>query len=318
MKVLAIALTTFKEAVRNRILYVLLFFALLILLAAWIASTLAIFGQDKIVRDLGVAAINIISVLIAVFVGVGLVYNDLDKKTIYTVVSKPISRWHFLAGKYLGLLLTICVNIVFMTFFFLLVLYFRSYTSDETVADAIWKQADGTVRESISAMTMPLYYLASLGKSIIQAFLTVVSFGLYDKPVTSGIMAATFLTMLEMAIVTAFAILFSTFSSPTLSAFMTVIMFVVGRMNDDLEYFAWMVQNKAGGVEALVGGKVFTYWFAKFCTWVSPNLSFFDQRDQIAQMLPPEVSFYNIAYAVVYAAAVLVVATLIFNRRNFK
>src|SRR6056297_2678533 len=98
MKVLAIAFHTFKEAVRNRVLYVLLFFAVLILLGAWVASSLAIFGQEKIIRDLGVAAINIISVLIAVFVGLGLVSNDLERKTIYTIVSKPISRWHFLLG----------------------------------------------------------------------------------------------------------------------------------------------------------------------------------------------------------------------------
>jgi ABC-type transport system involved in multi-copper enzyme maturation permease subunit len=115
-RIAAIAVNTFKEAVRNRVLYVLLFFSVLIMFGAWVASTLSIDDELKIVRDLGAFAINFISVLIAVFVGIGLVYNDLDKKTIYTIVSKPINRWEFLLGKYFGLMLTIAVNVLIMCF----------------------------------------------------------------------------------------------------------------------------------------------------------------------------------------------------------
>ncbi|MCB2153996.1 ABC transporter permease subunit [bacterium] len=318
MKVFAIAINTFKEAVRNRVLYVLLFFAVLILLAAWVASTLAIFGQEKIVRDLGVAAINIISVLIAVFVGVGLVYNDLDKKTIYTIVSKPISRWHFLIGKYLGLLLTICVNILIMTFFFLAVLYFRRYTTDEVMSKALWMNADGTYKEAISPLAPTFYYLISFVKAIAQALLSVVSFGIYSIPATQGIMAASFLTMLEMSIVTAFAILFSSFASPILSAMMTVIMFVVGRLNQDLYYLADLLAFRAGGVDNLTTGQYIAYQFSTKAAYVAPNLEFFNQRHRIAEMLSPEITGYQIVYGVAYTAVVLVIAIVIFNRRNFK
>jgi hypothetical protein len=306
--------------VRNRILYVLLFFAVIILLAAWVISTLAIFGQQRIVRDLGVAAINIISVLIAVFVGVGLVYNDLDKKTIYTIVSKPISRWQFLAGKYAGLMLTICVNIVFMTFFFLSVLYFREYTSDDAITQALFMNEDGhpKLAEEIGAFDAPAYYLKSLFLSLGQGLLTTLTFGYYTTEATTGVMAASMLTMLEMAIVTAFAILFSSFSSPVLSAFMTLIVFLIGRSNEDLWYFAEMMAFKAGGYDQLSGGQVLAYWLSKGSAMVTPNLELFNQRGAIAQMQPVVVDAYSVGYGAAYAVCVLVVAAIVFNRRNFK
>lgn len=306
--ILAIALNAFKEAVRNRILYVLLFFALLILLGAWVASSLAIFGQEKIVRDLGVAAINMISVLIAVFVGVGLVYNDLDKKTIYTIISKPISRWEFLLGKYLGLLLTICVNILFMTFFFLGVLYFRHHTAPENIVFA----SDPTT------LGILWFHIATIAKSAVQALGTTLSLGMYAIPATDGIMQASLLTMLEMAVITSFAVLFSSFSSPILSAFMTIIMFIIGRLNEDMIAFAVMMEFRAGGYDALTGGQLVSYHLAQVAAYITPNLSLFDQRAAVSGGQPVEMSLYSIVYVVGYAAAVLGVASLIFNRRNFK
>jgi len=79
-KTLAIALNTFKEAVRNRILYILLIFALIIMGSSGIISDLSIAAEDKIIKDLGVASINFFGLLIAIFVGIGLVYNEIDKK----------------------------------------------------------------------------------------------------------------------------------------------------------------------------------------------------------------------------------------------
>ncbi|MFH0793744.1 MAG: ABC transporter permease subunit, partial [bacterium] len=105
-KVYAIALNTFKEAVRNRILYILLIFALVLMGSSGVISDLSIAEPEKIVKDLGLAGINFFGLLIAIFIGIGLVYNELDKKTIYTIVSKPIDRHQFLLGKYFGLLLT--------------------------------------------------------------------------------------------------------------------------------------------------------------------------------------------------------------------
>src|SRR5690606_19800039 len=268
-KTCAIASNAFKEAVRNRVLYVLLFFAVLILVGAWVASSLAIFGQEKIVRDLGVAAINIISVLIAVFVGVGLVYNDLDKKTIYTIVSKPISRWHFIVGKYFGLLLTIWVNIIIMTYIFLVVLLLRSYTGDDYMMANLYAEGSGSVT---GASTM-IYYIGSLFTALYEALGIVFSLGFWQPAsslqmanegilLTQGIIPVSALTMLEMAVITAFAVLFSSFSSPTLSAFLTLTAFIIGRLNEDLYFFADLMVRRAGGIEALSGGQTIAYWFS--------------------------------------------------------
>ncbi|HRR31918.1 MAG TPA: ABC transporter permease subunit, partial [Candidatus Sumerlaeia bacterium] len=115
-KIWAIAFNTFKEAVRNRILYILLVFALLIMASSGIVGELTISARERIITDLGITSINFFGLLIAIFVGIGLVYNELDKKTIYTIVTKPIDRHQFLIGKYLGLLLTIYINILIMVF----------------------------------------------------------------------------------------------------------------------------------------------------------------------------------------------------------
>lgn len=324
-KIYAIASNTFKEAVRNRVLYVLLFFAVLILCGAWVASSLAIFGQEKIVRDLGVAAINIISVLIAVFVGVGLVYNDLDKKTIYTIVSKPISRWHFLVGKFFGLLMTIWVNIIIMTYMFLVVLLLRSYTGDEYMMRQLYVEGG----PAPTGGTMMFYYLSSLAAALFQGLGVLLSLGFWQPAIavqmasegillTQGIITVSALTMLEMAIITAFAVLFSSFSSPTLSAFLTVTAFIIGRLNQDLYFFADLMQRRAGGLENLSGGQTIAYWFSVGAAHIAPNLSFFDQRGEIGDMRIPNLDLYTLLYGGAYAVAVLIIASMIFNKRNFK
>lgn len=126
-KIYSIALNTFREAVRDRILYLLLIFSLLMIICARIISLLTIGSEEKIVKDLGLSAINIFSVLIAIFVGVGLVFKEIEKKTIYTIVSKPIERYQFIAGKYLGLIMTILINMVVMTAVFYIVLAIQGY-----------------------------------------------------------------------------------------------------------------------------------------------------------------------------------------------
>jgi ABC-type transport system involved in multi-copper enzyme maturation permease subunit len=318
MKILAIAVNTFKEAVRNRVLYVLLFFSVVIMLGAWVASTLSIDEETKIVRDLGIGAINIISVLIAVFVGIGLVYNDLDKKTIYTIVSKPISRWQFILGKYLGLMLTISVNVLFMTWIFASVLYFRSYLATDVMFKAFnYTDASGTLVPRGGGF-MLWYYFASIVQALALGAWHLISLGNDGATFTAGLLTASLFTILEMAVITAFAILFSSFSSPTLSAFLTVIVFIIGRLNQDLYLFADTMATRAGGLDNLSGGQVLVYFFSKGSAYLTPNLAIFDKRREISQFLPVSFQPLDIAYAAVYTTLVLVIAVMIFNRRNFK
>ena len=114
MKILTIARNTFREAIRDRILYNLLFFALLMITVSLLLATLTVGEQSKIIIDIGLGSINIFGALIAIFLGIGLIIKEIEKKTIYNILSKPVPRYQFIAGKYLGLLITITVNIVIM------------------------------------------------------------------------------------------------------------------------------------------------------------------------------------------------------------
>lgn len=318
MKIFAIAINTFKEAVRNRVLYVLLFFSILIMFAAWVASTLAIDDELKIVRDLGVGAINIISVLIAVFVGIGLVYNDLDKKTIYTIVSKPISRWQFLVGKYFGLLLTIAVNVLVMTWIFASVLHLRSLVAPDVMTKVLYTTDAAGNYAYVGAAAHVWYYISSVAKSLVLGLWHLLSFGFDGYRITQGLFFCSILTILEMSVITAFAVLFSSFSSPTLSAFLTVIVFIIGRMVEDLYLFAQSMAQRAGGTDKLEGSQELVYWFSMGAAHISPNLAMFDQRKAFSEFQPLAFTGLDLAHGLAYTAAILAIAVMVFNRRNFK
>jgi len=114
-KILSIASNTVRESTRDRVFYSLLLFAVFLMLFAIVLGNLTLTTPLKIIQDFGLGAISIVGTLIAIFVGIGMVYKEIDKRTIYTILSKPIHRWQFLVGKYLGLCLTIVVEIVSMS-----------------------------------------------------------------------------------------------------------------------------------------------------------------------------------------------------------
>ncbi|QTA81907.1 putative ABC transporter, permease protein [Desulfonema limicola] len=123
-KITAIALNTFRESIRDKIFYSLLAFAVLMLGFSMILGNLTIGDPVKIVKDFGLGAISLFGTLIAIFVGIGLVYKEMDKRTIYVILSKPIARWQFLLGKYFGLSLTLMIEVVIMTIGLFLLCYF--------------------------------------------------------------------------------------------------------------------------------------------------------------------------------------------------
>ena len=106
-RVLAIATNTVREAIRNKLLYTLLFFAILLILSGIFLSTLSYVESERILQDVGLAATRVFGVAIALFVGVGLIYKEVDRRTVYTILSKPLTRAEFLLGKYVGLVLTV-------------------------------------------------------------------------------------------------------------------------------------------------------------------------------------------------------------------
>jgi ABC-type transport system involved in multi-copper enzyme maturation permease subunit len=119
-----VALNTFREAVRDRVLYNLVFFALLMMAAAILVGQISIGIEESIIVSLGLSAISMIGLFIAVFMGVGLVYKEMDKRTLYALLAKPVRRWEFLLGKFTGLLLTLTVNTAAMAAGLFVALYF--------------------------------------------------------------------------------------------------------------------------------------------------------------------------------------------------
>jgi ABC-type transport system involved in multi-copper enzyme maturation permease subunit len=112
---IAIAHNTFREAVRDKVLYVLLFFAASAIVGSKALGWISI-GQDiKIVKDISLAAVSVFGVLIAIFVGTNLVYKEIDKRTIYTIVCRPIHRYEFILGKFAGLAILLAIVTGLMT-----------------------------------------------------------------------------------------------------------------------------------------------------------------------------------------------------------
>jgi ABC-type transport system involved in multi-copper enzyme maturation permease subunit len=263
----AIAINVFRESVRDKVLYNLVLFAVLLMGASYLIGQLTA-GQDvKIIKDLGLAATSIFGLFIAVFIGIGLVSKEVEKRSIYSLLSKPIERHQLVLGKYAGLVMTLAVNLAIMA----AALYF-------VLAVMAWVEGPVAARG-------------------------------WERPALDPAMLKAFtLTFVELSLVTAIALLFSTFSTPMLSAAFTFALFVAGRFSADLRNFNDVVQSPVAS--ALTRGLY----------WVLPNLGPFDVRSQIVHGNPVPLGYLalSIGYGVLYIGALLALSTLIFARRDFK
>lgn len=129
-----VATNTFREAVRDRVLYNLVFFALLMMGAAILVGQISIGIEQSVIVSLGLTAISVIGIFIAVFIGVGLVSKEMDKRTLYALLAKPVERWEFLLGKYAGLVMTLGVNTAAMA----VGLYVALWTVKHRLANSDW------------------------------------------------------------------------------------------------------------------------------------------------------------------------------------
>src|SRR6187431_844384 len=186
-RIAAIARNAFREAVRDRVLYNLVLFVLLLTGASVFIGELSGGQERKVIVDLGLSAMLLFGVFIAIFVGVGLVYKEIERRTVYTIFAKRVSRGEFLVGKYLGLCLTLLVNVLVMG----------------------------------AGVSLALIY---------------VSGGM--DPLVLQIWPAILLIFVELMILTGVALLFSSFSSPALSALLTFFVFIVGHFSSDLQSLA--------------------------------------------------------------------------------
>jgi ABC-type transport system involved in multi-copper enzyme maturation permease subunit len=133
-RISAITLNTFREAVRDRVLYNLIVFVMLLLASAPLFGAISIDIERLILVNVGLSSISFFGVIIAIFVGIGLVAKEIEKKTLYTILSRPVRRWEFIVGKYFGLLLTLVVNALLMTLglYLALLLTTRHLTAQDT------------------------------------------------------------------------------------------------------------------------------------------------------------------------------------------
>jgi len=120
-RIWTIALNTVREAIRNKLLYTLLFFAVFIIATGVLLATLSYAESERILQDFGFAAIRLFSVAIAIFVGVTLIHREVERRTVYTILSKPLSRAEFLLGKFAGLVVTIWMQMAIMVVAFVAV-----------------------------------------------------------------------------------------------------------------------------------------------------------------------------------------------------
>ncbi len=148
-----VAVNTFREAVRDRVLYNLIFFALMMIGAAVLVGQISLGIERIVIINLGLSAISIFGIIMAIFIGVGLVYKEMEKRTLYSLLAKPIRRWEFLVGKFAGLLLTLVVNTALMTLGLAAALYFVSRK---------FERADGTILVAVYFILLELALVTAL------------------------------------------------------------------------------------------------------------------------------------------------------------
>jgi ABC-type transport system involved in multi-copper enzyme maturation permease subunit len=253
-RILAVAVNTFREAVRDRVFTSILFFAGAFILLSLALQEVTIGDQAKVVRSIGQGAIDVFGSIVAMFLGVSIVWKELDKRTIYTVLAKPLPRWQVSVGKYGGLLLTVGVELLVLG-----VVY--------------------TLLMAVQQGFPPLIVYVSLG-----------------------------MLFLELMLLTAWATLFSASSEPTTATAFTLSVFVIGHLADDI----WLYgsQAEAPGVQAV----------AQALYWVLPNFEVFNIRALAVheQPVPWDQVAAATGYGLAYSAVVVLLAVLVFDRRDIK
>jgi ABC-type transport system involved in multi-copper enzyme maturation permease subunit len=137
-RLVAVAANTFRETVRERVLYNLVFFAILMTLSGLLLGQLSIRQDEKIIKDLGLASIDLFGTVIAIFIGVGLVSKEIERRSLYPLLAKPLSRGEFFVGKFLGLGFTLLVNVGAMALGLYLTLFLTGRRVDPRLLEAIY------------------------------------------------------------------------------------------------------------------------------------------------------------------------------------
>ncbi len=249
----SIAINTFREAIRNRILHGIIFLALVLVAGSFFVGRLSVENDARVIRDMGTTFVSLIVVLVSIFSGVNLLYVEIQRKTIYTIVTKPVPRWSFILGKYLGLVLTLAAVEGLIAGVLLLLILIRGDT---------------------------------FGAIHIQSLLLI---------------------FLEGSLIAALATLFSSFSTPFLSALFTFGIFILGRQRENLYLYAEKFHTDGLGTLIEAVGIII------------PDLTLHRADLQLAHLIPLHWDYmaYTTGYTVFYIAILLFLSCIIFSRRDF-
>ncbi len=250
----ALALSTFRETVRDRIFYLVAVFGFVMLASTAVVSPLNVGAQGKIMSDVGLAAMVIFGLLVAIFVGSAMVRKEMDKGTIVTILAKPVGRREYIFGKFLGLNLTLLAMLTVMAVLFVLMLL----------------MAPGTF--------------------------------------SVRFLAAFYLSFLELMLLNAVVVFFSTCVSPILAAVFTLVVFAIGHLSEGIRDFGQMQ------------GTAFQQQTAEIVYYLIPNLEVFNVRGAVVHGDPVALSHLLMAtlYGVAWTALLLLLAGAIFSRKELR
>jgi ABC-type transport system involved in multi-copper enzyme maturation permease subunit len=251
--ILALAGNTVRELTRNKLLYLLAIFSGLLILGSLFLMEISLGQWDRILKDVSLGVIQLSGAAIAVLIGVNLIANEVDRRTVYITLAKPVSRVQFVVGKYLGL----C---------------------------------------AIMAL------LVGVMGGLLCGLLVIIK-----VPPELSTFGALELIYVELCILAAFSMFFSSFTTQTLGVMFAGSVFVIGHMTQDLRLFALRLH----GAQA---------WFIQALSYALPNLDALNLKTQAANNLAVEPKFIIVStvYGLCYAPIALIAATAIFSRRDFR
>jgi len=255
-RIWVVATNVFKEVIRDRVLYLVALYAVLMFAVAALLPQVAAGAQDKIILDIGLAGIHLLGLVVTVFVGTGLINKEIEKRTVLVLISKPVSRLEFIVGKHLGLSAVLAVLIGCLTAIYIAVL------------------------------------------ALNQIAFTWLS-----------LLLAIFYTFIEMVLLTAVAILFGVFTSSLLATLLTMGVYLMGHLSQDIVALGRLTENPA--FQRITNSMYL----------VLPDLERLNFRNEAVYGMtllpsPPEL-LSHLLYGVLYTALLLTIAVFVFARRQF-
>jgi Cu-processing system permease protein len=307
-RIFAIALNTYREAVRARLLLGVFALSLATCGYSLVIAALSLGNESRVVADLGALSFSLYGVIVAIILGSTSLYRELEYKTIFPILSRPIRRWEYLIGKYLGAMLTVFVFIAVEGAAVLSMLAF------ETGQD-VWRVAALGIG-SIAALAVAWWRAPIQARVFVAIPWAVVIAGLAwilaaTAPVERQLVTASaVLGICEVAIVTAVATLFASFSSPFLTAAFTGMIFIIGRSADALAH----IPPKVFGAAISSTGRGLARVVPNLHVYVPPRPLLLGE---VAGQPVWAYVGWAALHAVFYATVLLVGGALAFQRRDF-